>query len=394
MKIKYLIISLLIFITLTLSIKQYLFPAGNKKDPLNNSFILNHLEMDSDTIPSLESQELAEGGIIFDNSFIADKSKADKNKVEKSKVSPNINDILKKIPDYDERVHLTEYKIKKNENLWTIAKRNNISIDILSEINNIKDPKRVRVNDTILIPSKKGIYYKIKSGDTLTKIAQKYNTKVELIAEHNKINNAKIIAGKNIFLPDVELHIEAESKKEIESKKGIEIAKLKKNESSIKENKENKANKANKENKENKENIAEKSKEKTGSKLVLSWPLRGPITSGFGTRKDPFSKGKKFHCGLDIGAEEGTSVKAAGDGKVIFSGWKDVYGNMIVIEHENNYLTIYAHNSINFVGENEIVKRGDVIAASGKTGAVTGAHLHFEIRKGVVPLNPLRILKK
>ena len=380
MKIKYLIISLFVFLTLTLSIKQYLFPAGNKKDPLNNSFILNHLEMDSDTIPSLAEQKSAEGGIIFDNSFMTDNSKIEKNRVEESKASLNINDILKKMPDYDERVHLTEYKIKKNENLWAIAKRNNISLDILSEINNIKDPKLVRVNDTILIPSKKGIYYKIKGGDTLTKIAQRYNTKVELIAEHNKINNAKIIAGKKIFLPGVALPKAAEPKKEIESKKEIEIANPKKSGSNIKEDK---------------ADIAEKSKEKSDSnKLVLSWPLRGPITSGFGTRKNPLSKGKKFHCGIDIGAVEGTPVKAAGDGKVIFSGWKDVYGNMIVIEHENNYLTVYAHNSINFIGENEIVKRGDVIASSGKTGAVTGAHLHFEIRKGVVPLNPLRILSK
>jgi len=365
MKIKYLIISLLVFLTLTLSIKQYLFPAGNRNDPLNNSFILNLLEMESNTVPSSKKQELAEGGIIFDNSFMTDKNKMNKSRAEKSKVPSKINDILRKMPDYDERVHLIEYKIKKNENLWTISKKNNISIEILSEINNIKDPQVLRVNDIILIPSKKGIYYKVKNGDTLTKIAREFNTKVELIAEHNKINNAMIIAGQKIFLPGVEVPKEIVSKKEVEAKKEIETAKPKKSESSVKED-----------------------------KLVLSWPLRGPITSRFGTRKSPFSKGKKFHCGIDIGAEEGSSVKAAGDGKVIFSGWKDVYGNMVVIEHENNYLTIYAHNSINFVGENETVNRGDVIASSGRTGAVTGAHLHFEIRKGVVPLNPLRILNK
>ena len=66
---------------------------------------------------------------------------------------------------------------------------------------------------------------------------------------------------------------------------------------------------------------------------------------------------------------------------------------MIVISHKNNYITIYAHNSKNFVDVHEKVKKGQKIALSGKTGAVTGAHLHFEIRKGIVPLNPLRILK-
>jgi murein DD-endopeptidase MepM/ murein hydrolase activator NlpD len=359
MKIKYLIISLVLFLTLTLSIKQYLFSVGSNGDSLKNSFIVNLLEMDSDTMPSLADQELAEGGIIFDNSVMTKNTK-----VEKQKISQSLKNILKKMPDYDDRVHLIVYKIKKDENLSAISKKYNVSIDILKEINNIKKPELVKVNDKILVPSKKGIYYKIKSGDTLIKIAKKYNTKVELIAEHNKIENAKIIVDKSIFLPGVE-----------QSK---EIAKdtQKKGERSAKKD------------------SAVKSKEKSNDhKIVLSWPLRGPITSGFGTRKNPLSKKKKFHCGLDIGANEGTSVKAAGDGKVIFSGWKDVYGNMIVIEHENGYITVYAHNSINFVGENEEVKRGDVIASSGKTGAVTGAHLHFEVRKGVVPLNPFRILK-
>jgi len=316
MKIRYLIISLLAFLILALSIKQYLFSAGTKKDPIGNSFVISFLEMESNIVPSLASQMSAEGGIIFDNSFIADKSKADKPKAGKSKSA-----------------------------------------------------------------SKKGIYYKVNSGDTLIKIARKFNIKAESITEHNKIDNAKIIAGQKIFLPGVEPQKNIEPKKEIAAKKRKESSKPENIENYIKEN--------------NKEDIAEKRNEKSNNnKLVLSWPLRGPITSGFGTRKSPFAKGKRFHCGLDIGAEEGTSVKAAGDGRVIFSGWKDVYGNMIVIEHENNYLTIYAHNSSNFVSEDETVKRGDVIAASGKTGAVTGAHLHFEIRKGVVPLNPLRILSK
>jgi murein DD-endopeptidase MepM/ murein hydrolase activator NlpD len=78
---------------------------------------------------------------------------------------------------------------------------------------------------------------------------------------------------------------------------------------------------------------------------------------------------------------------------IIFSGWKGAYGNLIVIQHKNNYITVYAHNSKLLVEENEPVKKGQKIALSGKTGATTGAHLHFEIRKGIVPLNPSRILK-
>jgi len=149
--------------------------------------------------------------------------------------------------------------------------------------------------------------------------------------------------------------------------------------------------------KNRKNSKAEKPEKKTDtSKIVMSWPVRGPITSGFGYRRDPFtgSREKRFHCGLDIGAEIGTPVKAASEGKVIFSGWKGSYGYMVVISHKNNYITVYAHNSKNLVETGEIVTRGQVIALTGNTGAVTGAHLHFEIRKGTVPLNPQRMLKR
>lgn len=121
--------------------------------------------------------------------------------------------------------------------------------------------------------------------------------------------------------------------------------------------------------------------------------MRGKITSGFGTRRDPLSGKRRFHCGIDISANVGTPVRASAGGKVIFSGWKDGYGKVVILRHRGGYITVYAHNSKNNVRINDFVKRGTVIARSGMTGAVTGAHLHFEIRKYVTPLNPLRLLR-
>jgi len=78
---------------------------------------------------------------------------------------------------------------------------------------------------------------------------------------------------------------------------------------------------------------------------------------------------------------------------VIFSGWKDGYGNTVIMRHEDGYITVYAHNLKTTVEEGAFVKQGGTVALSGRTGAVTGAHLHFEIRKYLTPLDPLRLLR-
>ena len=222
----------------------------------------------------------------------------------------------------------------------------------------------------ILIPARGGVKYKIRKGDTLNSIAKRYGTDIEKIAEHNNIDGSNIIAGRTIFLPGA-------TGKQPEPEKKVIIAKKKSAERYTTAANE-------KRRQEQDDNV---------KRLVLSWPLKGPITSGFGYRTHPFSGRKRFHCGLDIGAEIGTPVRAASDGVVIFSGWKGTYGNLIVIQHKNNYITVYAHNSKNLVSTDETIKKGEKIALSGMTGAVTEAHLHFEIRKGIVPLNPSRILK-
>ena len=89
----------------------------------------------------------------------------------------------------------------------------------------------------------------------------------------------------------------------------------------------------------------------------------------------------------------GTPIKAAAPGRVIFSGWKTGYGRVVIIRHRGGYITVYAHNSKNQARVDQYVDPGNVIAYSGKSGAATGGHLHFEIRKYVNPLNPMRFLK-
>ncbi|MCX7679422.1 MAG: M23 family metallopeptidase [Spirochaetes bacterium] len=129
------------------------------------------------------------------------------------------------------------------------------------------------------------------------------------------------------------------------------------------------------------------------SRKIFNWPVKGEITSSFGSRISPISGKRGFHTGLDIGCPMDSPVKAAADGKVIFSGWKEIYGNMIILKHTDGYITVYGHNRENLVKEGDVVKAGDVIGKSGTTGASTGPHVHFEIRKHLTPLNPLRFLR-
>ena len=123
------------------------------------------------------------------------------------------------------------------------------------------------------------------------------------------------------------------------------------------------------------------------------WPTKGRLTSTFGNRKNPFGRGIRFHHGIDVANSTGTDIWAAGSGKVIFSGYKTGLGRAIIIEHNNEYTTIYGHNSKLLVNEGDRVEKGQVISKMGSTGRSTGSHLHFEIHKNGKPIDPLTILK-
>jgi murein DD-endopeptidase MepM/ murein hydrolase activator NlpD len=122
--------------------------------------------------------------------------------------------------------------------------------------------------------------------------------------------------------------------------------------------------------------------------VPLRWPLAAPLLSSpFGARQG------RVHEGIDLAAPTGTPVLAAGGGQVLYAG--DAvrgYGNMIVVQHQGDLLTVYAHNSVLLVRTGEKVAAGQEIARVGQTGRATAPHLHFEVRRGQVPQDPLRFL--
>ncbi len=112
------------------------------------------------------------------------------------------------------------------------------------------------------------------------------------------------------------------------------------------------------------------------------------MASGYGWRVDPVYHVRRFHSGMDFTAPTGTEVMATGNGVVDFVGWKQGYGNTIIINHGFGYETLYAHLSKQLCRAGQKVSRGDIIAEVGSTGKSTGAHLHYEVRVQGSPQDP------
>jgi murein DD-endopeptidase MepM/ murein hydrolase activator NlpD len=119
---------------------------------------------------------------------------------------------------------------------------------------------------------------------------------------------------------------------------------------------------------------------------VFLWPTDGPISSPFGRRR------RGWHRGMDIKADHGAAVIAVAEGVVVASGVEPRYGRVVKIEHDDGFMTVYAHNDTNLVQVGDVVSAGHKIATIGRTGRATGWHLHFEIRRDGRVYNPLYML--
>ena len=137
--------------------------------------------------------------------------------------------------------------------------------------------------------------------------------------------------------------------------------------------------------------------EKANSKVIYidNFPVKtGYITSHYGMRKDPFTGKRRMHRGIDIAAKKGTSIYPVGKGKVVFSGRKPGFGNMVEIEHSSTVVSRYSHLKKSLVKKGQMVKTTDIIAQVGNSGRSTGPHLHLEIAFNGETANPRVFLSR
>jgi lipoprotein NlpD len=200
----------------------------------------------------------------------------------------------------------------------------------------------------------RGVYHTVKRHQTFWRICKTYGVDMNEVARINGIKDkTKIEVGQRIFIPGVRRVLKVD----------IYVEDV---------------------------TAGEKATVVRYEKGRFIWPAEGQVTATFSANA---TAEKRRHDGIDISALAGTTVRAADSGKVVYSDNKmRGYGNLIIIEHQDHFFTIYAHNEENLVKEEVLVKRGDAIARIGKTGSATGPHLHFEIRKGSNPLDPMRFL--
>ncbi len=199
----------------------------------------------------------------------------------------------------------------------------------------------------------KGVYHIVERHQTLYRICKTYGVDINEVARINGIvDPSRIQVGQKIFIP--------RAKKVLRVEVYIDDVVMESSE---------------------KEKVAYR-------KLDFIWPVEGRLGDIFDETES------KRHMGIDISSPMGTPIKASSGGKVIYSGNTiKGYGNLIILRHSEEFVTIYAHNQVNLVEEGEWVEKGQVIGKVGQSGRASGPHLHFEIRRNNKPVNPLLFLK-
>ncbi|MBC8717566.1 cell division endopeptidase DipM [Ochrobactrum sp. Marseille-Q0166] len=233
--------------------------------------------------------------------------------------------------------------------------------------------------------------YTVKSGDSLFSIAQKHSVPVEQLKQANGLTNGAIRVGQNLVIPSAAgaaTQVAAVSPQPVKPAAAapVQTASVAPNEASnVKPYTPPQASNKVIEDAEKDQSAAPSS---TGISQ-MRWPVRGRVLTSFGQRD-----GTAVNDGIDIMVPEGTAVKAAENGVVIYAGdGLKEFGQTVLIRHDNGLVTVYGHNSQILVQRGQKVRRGEDIAKSGMSGNAKSPKLHFEVRKNSSPVNPSKYLE-
>lgn len=250
------------------------------------------------------------------------------------------------------RAEAVEYNVLEGDTVSSIAGKFGVSAETISWENNLDVGDRIKIGQTLKVLPVTGISHKVKKGDTVYSIAKKYDVEAQQIVNYpfNAYSNDEsfeLAIGQIIMVPDGVLAKALPAgprTRQLTPDAGTVVA--------------------------------------SGA---FVWPASGRITQNF----------VWYHKGLDIANNSSPNILAADSGVVVGAGWLDGYGygNRVIIDHRNGYRTLYAHMSSVFVVAGQTVSRGSAVGKMGCTGRCTGTHLHFEVIKNGVYLNPLSVLQ-
>lgn len=242
------------------------------------------------------------------------------------------------------RMDVVEHTVVAGDTLYGIAKKYGLSAETIMFANGLeKNPDLLRLGQKLVILPVNGILHTVGQKDTLDKIAKTYKVKPEAIVAYSlnqmDAKNPQIAVGQRLIVPGGIREIpQVATVYRGTAPKGA----------------------------------------KTGTGRLI-WPTSGSLSQGY----------KPLHRALDLARAVGTPIKAADNGYVVVAGWSNAgYGNYVVIDHGNGLQTLYGHLSRIFVRPGDVVTRGAVIGNMGNTGNSTGPHLHFEVIKRGVRVNP------
>lgn len=266
--------------------------------------------------------------------------------------------------------------VRKGDTLYSISRAYNIPIRDIIETNRLSPPYTLYVGQTLRMPTAR--VHTVVHGDTLYSISRLYNVDITTLSRLNNLREPYTLSiGQKLALPasvGSNSYAAASESKAPAAKTSTAATKTVKTAAAKKTTL-----------------VKKTSTTKTPStyrKNKFAWPVRGTIISKFGA----IGKGRS-NDGINIKAPLGTTVKAADAGKVAYAGNElKGFGNLILIQHNDGWITAYAHNSSFLVKKGQWVAKGTPIAKVGSSGGVNTPQLHFEVRSGKKPLNPLTYL--
>ena len=252
------------------------------------------------------------------------------------------------------RSEILEYKVAKGDTVSGISQKFGVSVDSIRWANSLESTGSIKPGQVIKIPPVTGVIHKVKKGDTVYSVSKHYNTDAQAVVDYpfNTFTNDEtfeLAVGQVLVIPDGIL-----PKVDLWSPTA-NLAQLTPNAGAV------------------------------TAAGVFVWPTSGRISQGF----------RWYHRAIDIATATGTPILAADAGKIIVAGWPDNvgYGNRVMIDHGNGFVTLYGHMSKIHVVAGQTVSRGAVIGLVGSTGRSTGPHLHFEIRAGGKTQDPMAYLR-